>query len=86
LTVGGKTRFRNLDRTGWKSVTFSGSYPVGTVTYADPDCPVRVKLEAYSPFIPLDFDNSSYPATIMSYQLENTGSEAVKAEVVGWLC
>ncbi len=85
LTVGGKTRFRNLDRTGWKSVTFSGSYPVGTVTYADPDCPVRVKLEAYSPFIPLDFDNSSYPATIMSYQLENTGSEAVKAEVVGWL-
>ena len=85
LTAGGKTQVRNLDRTGWKSVTFSGSYPVGTVTYSDPDCPVQVQLEAYSPFIPLDFDNSSYPATIMSYSLKNTGTEAVEAEVVGWL-
>ena len=85
LTVGGKSQIRTLDRKGWKDITFSGSYPVGTVRYSDPDCPVVVTLQAYSPFCPLDFENSSYPATIMSYQIENTGTDDVQVEIGGWL-
>ena len=85
VTAGGKAQVRTLDRKGWKLVSFTGAYPVGTVRYFDPDCPVRVTLEAYSPYCPLDFDNSSYPATIMRYTLENTGREDARVQVGGWL-
>ena len=69
VSAGGTTQVRTLDRKGWKHVSFTGTYPVGTIRYSDPDCPVKVTLEAYSPFCPLDFDNSSYPATVMRYTL-----------------
>ncbi|MCX6879977.1 MAG: GH116 family glycosyl-hydrolase [Verrucomicrobia bacterium] len=85
IVAGGTTRVRTMDRQGWQHISFTGTYPVGTVRYADPDCPVRVTLEAYSPYCPLDFDNSSYPAVIMRYSLENTGAEEVRVEVGGWL-
>ncbi len=85
LTVNGREQERTLDRHGWKNVVFTGSYPYGTVTYSDPDCPVRVKLEAFSPYIPLDYDASSYPATIMRYSVENTGKTEVKVDVRGWM-
>lgn len=85
ITAGGKTQVRTLDRKGWKKVSFTGCYPVGVVRYADPQCPVTVTLEAFSPYCPLNFDDSSYPATIMRYSLENTTKEDVKVEVGGWL-
>ncbi|MEI6336967.1 MAG: GH116 family glycosyl hydrolase [Verrucomicrobiota bacterium] len=81
----GKEQIRTLDRRGWKNIVFTGAYPFGTVSYSDPDCPVEVILDAYSPFVPLDYDDSSYPATIMSYRVENTSSNKVEVEVGGWL-
>jgi len=81
----GKEQIRTLDRRGWKNIIFTGAYPFGTVSYSDPDCPVEVILDAYSPFVPLDYDDSSYPATIMSYRVENTSSNKVEVEVGGWL-
>ncbi|MEY4299063.1 MAG: hypothetical protein RIR25_299, partial [Verrucomicrobiota bacterium] len=81
----GKEQIRTLDRQGWKNIVFTGAYPFGTVSYSDPDCPVEVILDAYSPFVPLDYDDSSYPATIMSYRVENTSSNKVEVEIGGWL-
>ena len=85
LKIGGKEQFRTLDRKGWKDVVFTGAYPFGSVTYSDPDCPVKVTLDGYSPFSPLNFDDSSYPASIMSYRVENTGTKQVDVEIGGWL-
>lgn len=85
VTAGGKEQFRTLDRQGWKNVVFSGAYPFGTVSYSDPECPVKVTLEGYSPFVPLNFDDSSYPALIMNYRVENTGKQPATVEVGGWL-
>ena len=85
LTIDGREHVRTLDRKGWKDVVFTGAYPFGTVSYSDPDCPVKVILEAYSPFIPLNFEDSSYPATVMRYRLENASKSLVKVEVGGWL-
>ncbi len=85
LSVGGKEQTRTLDRKGWRNVVFTGAYPFGTVTYSDPDCPVNVTLEAYSPFCPLNYDDSSYPATIMRYRVENSGTQQVEVEIGGWL-
>jgi uncharacterized protein (DUF608 family) len=85
VTAGGKTRIRALDRTGFADVRFHGQYPVGTVEYRDDALPVAVTLEAFSPFIPLDADDSGLPATVMQFRLRNTGKEKVEAELAGWL-
>jgi hypothetical protein len=83
--AGGEPQIRTLDRKGWNDVRFTGSYPVGTVDYADPACPVQVRLQAFSPFIPLNVDDSSLPATIMRYTITNTGKQAVTVDIGGWL-
>ena len=80
-----KSRFGSLDRKGWKEVVFTGAYPFGTVSFSDPDCPVKVTLEAYSPFCPLNFEDSSYPATVLSYRLENTSTQPIEVQIGGWL-
>ncbi|RME94128.1 MAG: hypothetical protein D6766_06675 [Verrucomicrobia bacterium] len=83
LRIGDQTR--TLDRFGFAEVTFDGRYPIGRVTYRDPGCPLEVRLEAFSPFIPGRLDDSSLPATILSYTLINRGDAPVEAELIGEL-
>ena len=83
VRVDGKVR--PLDSTGFGNISFEGRYPIGRVTYRDKGCPVSVKLEAYSPFIPLNTDDSSLPATIMSYTVKNESGKTVTFEISGWL-
>ena len=67
LTVGEATRA--LDSAGFSEVAFRGEYPIGIVEYADPGVPVTVKMEVFSPFIPLNTEDSSLPATIFHFTL-----------------
>src|SRR5512137_1006156 len=83
LTVGGRTV--SLDRAGFADVSFRGQYPIGTVDYRDPAVPVAVTLEAFSPFIPLETDDSSLPATVMQFTVRNTSKAQVEATLTGWL-
>ena len=83
VTVDGKTR--SLDSSGFSSVSFNGRYPMGCVTYRDETAPIEVKLEAFSPFVPLNLDDSSLPATVMSYRVRNTSQQAIRCEVAGHL-
>ncbi|MCL4220407.1 MAG: hypothetical protein KJZ65_03460 [Phycisphaerales bacterium] len=76
---------RTLDKEGFSEVEFESGYPIGTVRYRDDGCPVAVKLEAFSPFIPLDVDASAIPCTIMSFELHNTSEHMVQGEMAGWL-
>ena len=82
---GGSTSVRTLDAAGFRNVSFRGEYPIGFVEYGDPDCPIRVRLVAFSPFIPLNTADSALPATIMQFTLTNVGSMRVEAGIGGWL-
>lgn len=85
LVSDGRTQVRALDHTGWAEISFRGEYPIGHVEYRDPQCPASVRLEAFSPFIPLDLDNSSLPATIMQFTITNESQATLKAQLGGWL-
>ncbi|MDN5202193.1 GH116 family glycosyl-hydrolase [Fulvivirgaceae bacterium BMA10] len=82
---GNKVLERRLDYRGFKDITFKGQYPIGKVGYRDDTLPVDVDLLAYSPFVPLDWESSSYPATVMRFTVRNTGSEVVSCALKGWL-
>ncbi len=85
VTAGGQTQERALDRKHWREVSFIGEYPIGYVKYQDPACPVSLALEAFSPFIPLNTEDSSLPATILNYTITNNGQEEAEVELAGWL-
>jgi hypothetical protein len=46
---------------------------------------MRVELEAFSPFVPLNLEDSSYPATVLNFTVTNTGRKIVKGELAGFL-
>lgn len=83
-TVRGQTAVRPLTRAGWSDITFNGEYPLAFLTYRDPGSPVTVSLEAFSPFIPLNVEDSSLPVTVMRFTLENRGTDPVEADLTGW--
>ncbi|WP_428508961.1 GH116 family glycosyl hydrolase [Roseateles sp.] len=76
---------RTLDAQGFKNVDFEGSYPIGKVRFNDPDCTVGVDLEAFSPFVPLDSDDSGLPATVLTYRFTNLSTEIQELTVGAWM-
>ena len=80
----GRTIAKPLNRDFGK-VEFTGEYPIGIVRYKDNNFPVKVELEAFSPFIPLNAKDSALPATLFHITLENTSNRAVEAGILGWL-
>ena len=82
---GGEKRVFTLDSKGFKDVVFTNRYPMARVTYADAACPVDVELEAYTPFIPLNRDDSSYPVIVMRYTIKNTTDRVQETAIAGWV-
>jgi non-lysosomal glucosylceramidase len=66
-----------------ETCTFTGEYPLARIDFDDPELPVRVSLEAFTPVIPLDADESGLPLAILRYRVANPG--AVSANVsIAW--
>jgi non-lysosomal glucosylceramidase len=79
-------KFPSVQRT-----TFAGTYPFARVAYEDPELPVEVRLEAYSPFVPLDAQTSGLPAIVFTFRITNRwthevsgGLGATLQNAVGW--
>ena len=83
--TGGKTEVRLLNQHDFPDLTFRGEYPIAKVAYTNAAAPVQVSMEAFSPFIPLDAEQSGKPAIIFDFTLKNTSGAPVTATLAGGL-
>lgn len=81
----GKTVRKFFRAADWEEVLFQAGYPVGTVQYIDSSIPLEIELKAFSPFIPLNEEDSGLPATILAFSFKNKGSSKVRVYIDGWL-
>ena len=63
------------------SSTFCGEYPFVNIEFFDSSLPVSVKLETYTPFIPLNTEDSSIPGAVFRYKVKNTSENPVEVSV-----
>jgi non-lysosomal glucosylceramidase len=64
-----------------EGATFTGEFPLAHIDFHDSRLPVRVSLEAFSPFIPLDPDSSGFPVAVMRYRVRNPNKTSVTASI-----
>ncbi len=57
---------------------FSARFPFGSVGLDDARMPVAVGINAWSPFIPGNADDSSLPVAALEYTIRNPGADAVE--------
>src|SRR5205823_8870410 len=51
------------------------------IEFQDERLPLRVRLQAFNPMIPLNADDSGLPVALFRWELENAGAETVEATV-----
>ena len=86
ITYEGKTIVKRLLQDDWDEVTFEAAYPVATIRYTAQGLPLEVTLEAFSPFIPGNAQDSGLPATIQAISLKNTSpGSPLSVEIMGWM-
>jgi non-lysosomal glucosylceramidase len=73
---------------GWEPVASTDAsveYPYARVAYADPELPLRVTLEAHTPFVPIDLAASSLPLISYRFSVANAGCDRLHGFLVGSL-
>ncbi|HEX3719073.1 MAG TPA: GH116 family glycosyl-hydrolase [Verrucomicrobiae bacterium] len=54
-----------------KSIEMTGDYPVATLRFQDDGLPVGLSLEAFTPWNPLEVDDSSLPVAVFRFRIRN---------------
>ncbi len=62
---------------------FENQFPIGIIRYQSKDLPIRITQEAFSPFIPLETEDSSLPLIVQHFALTNDSQKRVR---VGMRC
>ena len=60
---------------------FTAQYPLAHLQFKDPSLPVRIELEAFSPFIPHDPDASGLPVAILRYRVSNPATTSANVAI-----
>jgi uncharacterized protein (DUF608 family) len=60
---------------------FTGEFPLARIDFIDDSLPVEVSLEAFSPFIPHEPDDSGLPVAILRYRVKNPHAQAAKVAI-----
>ncbi len=68
-----------------EEIEYVGEYPLARLRFLDPDLPVAVELEAFSPFIPGNVRDSSMPSAILAFKVRNESSKQVEVTLLGAL-
>ncbi len=63
-------------------VVFRGIYPIGCHEYVDDELSVRVRVESFSPLIPLNTRDSSIPCAVFRVEVENPAAQAVRVTLL----
>jgi len=64
-----------------ESAAFTGEYPLAHIDFEDRSLPVKVELDAFSPFIPHDPEDSGLPVAILHYKVTNPGPLPAKVGI-----
>ncbi|MCL6444514.1 MAG: hypothetical protein K6T83_13860 [Alicyclobacillus sp.] len=66
-----------------KGSVLQGRYPVAELRFEDDDLPVQVELEAFTPLIPLNPEDSGIPGAYLTYRVTNLSNRQVETTIVG---
>jgi len=69
-----------------KGARFRGEYPFAFLEFEDNDLPVKVSLEAFNPFIPLNEKDSGLPVAIFKYRIKNRSRKKCRVTVCASIC
>lgn len=64
-----------------ESCKFTGEFPLARIDFEDSELPAKVSLEAFTPFIPLEADDSGLPVTVLRYRVSNPNAAKVKVAI-----
>lgn len=81
ISVGERTLRLFPDAEPSKSIRFWGHFPMADVSFGDAFGPVDVRLRAFAPLIPHDYERSEVPAALFHVALTNHGSSEAPASV-----
>ncbi len=70
---------------GVARTTFAATYPTATIAYDDPALPVDVRMDASTPFVPLDAAASGLPVATFTFTVRNRADQGVHGALVGAL-
>jgi non-lysosomal glucosylceramidase len=56
---------------------FTGAYPIAKIDFEDDSLPLKISLDAFNPFIPLDVEASSLPVAVFQYHLQSRSEKPV---------
>ncbi len=59
-----------------------GEYPFAFLRYLDTALPIEIRMEAFSPMVPLDSHASACPGVVFHFHLKNTSSQPVDASIM----
>lgn len=67
----------------FKSSKMLGEYPFVWIDFKDEELPIDVTLEAFTPFIPLNADDSGIPCAIIRYKVRNKSESKIEVSMAG---
>ena len=71
-----------LPGTPVEQITYEGKFPIAQLSYEDPDLPVHVSLNAWTPFIPHHPRESGLPAALFTFSITNRTTAPVRASLL----
>ena len=65
-----------------EEAVFRGEYPIAWIDFNDAELPVRASLEAFTPFVPLHADDSSYPVAVFHWTFRNPSQSTLEVALL----